>query len=306
MAKIKSIRSIGEPETSYSISADCSYFEEMCWKAEHALDPAEQAAAKREVDWMVKANNDALEDDRMKLEQSITEHLNEEVGSLFDGIHFSSNDDLTRMSVRSHLNGVLQSLMNNRHIQDYTVVCDASNNPNSVIEANDLVVDVAIKLGPSKGFMYMPYRKHGFAAVDVDLAIGSNGNSPSNRGYPSAGQGIVSGGYVNATGAAAIGNMVGQLSPNGSTYTFTAGQPITISMPEQKQTADLPSIEWNCRDESGQMIKMVLKPEGTIGAHEALQLMMLLQSSTASPLAFSPYLYVKKHSLERHFRFSAV
>jgi hypothetical protein len=101
--------------------------------------------------------------------------------------------------------------------------------------------------------------------------------------------------------------MAGQLT-SGSTYTISAAPygAITLSMPEQKQTAELPSIEWNCRDEAGQMIRMELKPEGTIGAHEALQLMMLLQSSTASPLAFSPYLYVKKHSLERHFRFSAV
>jgi hypothetical protein len=209
------------------------------------------------------------------------------------------------MSVRSHLNGVMQSLMDNRHIYDYKVVCDASNNPNSVIESNDLVVDVAFKDVRGQLF-HTPYRKRGFAAVDVDLNIGVNGNSPSNRGYPAVGQGIVSGGYVNATGAGAIGNMVGQLSPGGSTYTFTAGQGITLSIPEQKQTADLPTIEWTCKDDAGQMIKMVLQPEGTIGAHEALQLMMLLQSSTAFPLAFSPYLYVKKHSLERHFKFTAV
>jgi hypothetical protein len=284
---------------------DCSYFEAMCMRAEYAIRKEDREAAQKEVDWMVDAMNTAEQEERMKTSQSLVEHLNDEIGSLFDGIHFQSNDDLTRMSVRSHLNGVMQGLMDHRHIQDYKVVCDASNNPNSVIESNELVVDIAYK--DIRGSLFhVPYRKHGFAAVDVDLNIGANGNSPSNRGYNGGGQGIVSGGYVNATGAGAIGNMVGQLSPGGSTYTFTAGQGITLSMPEQKQTADLPSIEWNCRDDSGQMIKMELKPEGTIGAHEALQLMMLLQSSTASPLAFSPYMYVKKHSLERHFRFSAV
>jgi hypothetical protein len=279
-----------------------SYFEEMCHKAEYALDPAEQAEAKREVDWMVKMNNDALEEDRMKHSQSLIEHLNDEIGSLFDGIHFGSNDDLTRMSVRSHLNGVMQGLMNCRAIHDYKVVCDASNNPNSVIEANDLVVDIAYK-DKHGGLFHTPYRKRGFAAVDVDLAIGANGNSPSNRGYNGVGQG----GYVNVAGAGAIGNMVGQIAAGGSTYTLSAAPygAISISLPEQKQTADLPSVEWHCKDDSGQMIKMELKPEGTIGAHEALQLMLLLQASTAAPLAFSPYLYVKKHSLERHFKFSA-
>jgi hypothetical protein len=304
MAKIRTSRDSDYLGT-IAPSVDCSYFEEMCWRAENEIDPENRGHAQFEVDRMVKANNDAAEEDRMKEHESIVEHLNDAVGDVFEGIHFQSNDYLTRLSVKSFLDGVMQELLNNRHIRDYMVVCDASNNPNSVIEANDLVVHISYK-DKSGGLFHAPYQKRGFAAVDVDLAIGSNGNSPSNRGYPTTGQGIVSGGYVNATGAAAIGNMVGQLSPAGSTYTFTAGQPITISIPEQKQTADLPPIEWNCRDESGQMIKMELKPEGTIGAHEALQLMMLLQSSTASPLAFSPYMYVKKHSLERHFRFSAV
>jgi hypothetical protein len=285
--------------------ADCSYFEEMCWRAEHETDPENRAHAQFEVDRMVKANNDALEEDRMKSEQSLTDFLNDEVGQLFDGIHFQSNDDLTRMSVRSFLEGLMQGLMNNRHISDFKVVCDASNNPPSVVDRGELRVDLLFKDTHGGVFRY-PYVKHGFvAAIDVDLNI-SNGNSPANRGY-SPGQGV-SGGYVTVNSNAAIGNMAGQLVGGGSTYNLSAAQygTISVSIAEQKQTADLPSIEWVCKDDAGQMIKMELKPEGTIGAHESLQLMMLLQSSTAFPLAFSPYLYVKKHSLERHFKFSTV
>ena len=128
-------------------------------------------------------------------------------------------------------------------------------------------------------------------------------NGSSNRSNPVYGS--ISVNAAGSVGSGAIGNMVGQLG-QGTTYTFVGGQGITLTLPEQKQTADLPAIVWECKDDAGQLIKMELKPEGTIGAHEALQLMMLLQSSTAFPLAFSPYLYVKKHSLERHFKFSAV
>lgn len=314
MAKIRSHRD--SDELGFFPPADCSYFEEMCWRAEHETDPESRGHAQYEVDRMVKANNDALEEDRMKSEQSLADFLNDEIGNLFDGIHFGSNDDLTRMSVRSHLDGLMQGLMNARHIQDYKVVCDASNNPNSVIEANDLVVHIAYKDVQGKLF-HGSYAKRGFsAAIDItvdDLSIGSNGNSPSNRGYPSingnggyvgSAQGAVNGGFVNVSGSGAIGHMVGQISAGGSTYTLTAGQGISFGLPEQKQTADLPSIEWSCKDDTGQLIRMKLEPEGTISASDSLKIMLLLQSSNAFPLAFSPYLYIKKHNLERHFKFS--
>lgn len=285
--------------------ADCSYFEEMCWRAEHETDPENRAHAAYEVQRMTDANNDALEEDRMNDIRGLLDHMNEEVGNLFEGIHFNSNDDLTRLSVRSHMGGLMQGLMNARHIYDYKIVCDDTNNPQSVIDRHELKLVVVFKDKFAKIF-HLPYTKTGLAAaIDVDVNVGVN--SGSSRSNPVYGANS-SGGYSNVSvnGGGAIGHMVGQISAGGGSYILSSAPlgSISLQMPEQKQTADLPSMVWDCRDENGTMIHMELKPEGTISASDSLKIMMLIQASTSHPLLFSPYMYIKKHNLERHFKFS--
>lgn len=302
MAKIKSLRH--SDETSISPPADCSYFEEMCWRAENETCLEKRVCAQFEVDRMVDAMNDAAQEDRMNIKDSIIDHLNSEVCSLFDAIHFEANDKRVRGLVEAAVRHTMTTIWNKGHVADFTVVCDESNNPPSVIDSGELEVTIAFRQPGTPDFEYVKYTKQGLSAVDVDLTVG--GVTANNGNSSSGGYGSIS---VNAS---SIGNMVGHLTA-GSTITaapstFAAGYGygygITMAEPEQKQVAELPAIVFDCKDENGSIIKMELKPEGSIGTFEALQLMMMLQAATASPLSFSPYLFVKKHNLERHFKFS--
>lgn len=306
----------------YQPPHDCSHFEAMCLMAQNASNPEVRAAAQAEVDWMVEANNQSLQEDRQRgtcpisgidaafgrSEQSraLIEYLNEDIGSLFNEIHFELNDARTRGLVEHSVTTILEGARSRMQLHDFAVICDVSNNTASVIDRGELVLDLVLKIKPGSSFEYIQYIKSGLAAIDVDLTV--NGNSTNstnstNRSNPVYGSISVSAG--GSISSSAIGNMAGHLANSTTSYSFSPVGTITIMTPEQKQTAELPPISWECKDDSGNLIKMELRPEGTIGAHESLQLMMLLQSSTAFPLAFSPYLYVKKHNLERHFKFSA-
>lgn len=312
MASLSLYTSIGNPELNEQLFEDCSYFEEMCWRAKNETDPENRGHAQYEVDRMVKANNDALEEERMKAHESLIEYLNDNIGSLFDGIHFHSNDVETRHEVTFHIGQMMSPLKEEGHIYDYKVVCDQSNNPPSVIDRHELRVDLFFK-DVHGGIFHYPYNKTGLsAAIDVDLSVPTPvGNSGSSR--PGVNQRNPSVGgqqYSAGAGISGIGNLVGNLSASNTinanqTFATVSWDSGTISLEAPRSTsAILPEMMFNTFDDADQPIKLTLKPEGSIGAYEALQLAMMIQASITSPRQFSVYKFVTKNNLERHFKFS--
>ena len=71
---------------------------------------------------------------------------------------FEPNDQITRNSVTSAIDGLLIDLVAKRGVYDYLVVCDLSNNTPERIDRNELWVDIAIEPVKAVEFIYIPVR----------------------------------------------------------------------------------------------------------------------------------------------------
>ena len=71
---------------------------------------------------------------------------------------FEPNDAFTRGQVSTVIETLLNDLVTNRGIYDYSVVCDESNNTPTRIDRNELWVDVAIQPVKAIEFIYIPVR----------------------------------------------------------------------------------------------------------------------------------------------------
>jgi hypothetical protein len=69
---------------------------------------------------------------------------------------FELNDRITRDSIKSMIDGYLNDVMTRRGVYDFIVICDESNNTPTVIDANQLYVDIAIKPARAVEFIYIP------------------------------------------------------------------------------------------------------------------------------------------------------
>ncbi len=58
---------------------------------------------------------------------------------------FEFNDDITRSNLYSSVNNFMSTIKSNRGVYDYKVICDRTNNTASVIDNNELYLDVLIK-----------------------------------------------------------------------------------------------------------------------------------------------------------------
>lgn len=74
------------------------------------------------------------------------DHLSDEIGQIFDSIHFQTNCAGTRLTVVESVTCTLNAALNDGHIVDFKVTCDDSNNPQSVLDQRDLVLDIAYRL----------------------------------------------------------------------------------------------------------------------------------------------------------------
>lgn len=80
---------------------------------------------------------------------SIADEINSDT---FKESLFELNDSLTRSRIVNSLNEHYKKIQSLRGIYDFVVVCDERNNTYDVIDNNDLVVDIYIKLTSSTGF----------------------------------------------------------------------------------------------------------------------------------------------------------
>jgi hypothetical protein len=71
---------------------------------------------------------------------------------------FEPNDAFTRGQISTVTETLMNDLVTNRGIYDYSVVCDESNNTPARIDRNELYVDVAIQPVKAVEFIYIPVR----------------------------------------------------------------------------------------------------------------------------------------------------
>ena len=74
------------------------------------------------------------------------------------GFLFEQNDKITRDNIRDAVERFCGTLVSERGLYDFLVVCDESNNTPARIDRNELWVDVAIQPVKSVEFIYIPLR----------------------------------------------------------------------------------------------------------------------------------------------------
>jgi len=75
------------------------------------------------------------------------------LGNAARGVLFEVNDETTRSQFRNAANGFLQTILEGRGLVEYKVVCDETNNPGIVVDANQFVADIFIK--PTKSINFV-------------------------------------------------------------------------------------------------------------------------------------------------------
>ena len=70
---------------------------------------------------------------------------------------FEFNDDFTRAQFRAIVEPFLRDVQGRRGIYDFRVVCDATNNPGSVIDRNEFVGDIYVKPARSINFIQLNF-----------------------------------------------------------------------------------------------------------------------------------------------------
>lgn len=114
-------------------------------------------------------------------------------------------------------------------------------------------------------------------------------------------------------------------APTGMSYSYTPGVGIgainqvmdTSTIQSGKEYIEEPTIVLSVENgepylsfyetENHRRIKMVLEPEAGMSVSEKLKIDLMTQvmKESALRLRFSPLAYIRRHNLERHFRFSA-
>jgi hypothetical protein len=60
---------------------------------------------------------------------------------------FEINNQINRDLFITLVDNILREIQATQSITDYKIVCDASNNPDSIVDANKFVADIYIKIG---------------------------------------------------------------------------------------------------------------------------------------------------------------
>jgi hypothetical protein len=69
---------------------------------------------------------------------------------------FEPNDTLTRNNLKTLVDNFLGDLITKRGLYDFATICDTSNNTPQVIDANELIIEVAIQPVKAAEFIYVP------------------------------------------------------------------------------------------------------------------------------------------------------
>lgn len=69
---------------------------------------------------------------------------------------FEPNDSITQANLKASADAFLNDIMAKRGLYDFVTMCNSTNNPPSVVEANELYMDVAIQPVIAAEFIYIP------------------------------------------------------------------------------------------------------------------------------------------------------
>jgi len=69
---------------------------------------------------------------------------------------FEPNDAITQANIAASASAFLNDVLTKRGLYDFVVLCNASNNPPAVVEANEMFMDVAIQPVIAAEFIYIP------------------------------------------------------------------------------------------------------------------------------------------------------
>lgn len=83
-------------------------------------------------------------------------YLTNTIGPLARRFLFEFNDETTRSIFTSVTEGVLRDVQAQRGITEYEIICDETNNPGSVVDANQFVADIKVK--PAKSINFITIR----------------------------------------------------------------------------------------------------------------------------------------------------
>jgi Phage tail sheath C-terminal domain len=84
---------------------------------------------------------------------------------------FEPNDTITRNEAKQAVEGLLNDVKAQRGVYDYLVVCDTTNNTPTLIDRNELHIDIAIEPTKAVEFIYIPVRILNTGAIN-----GTNAN----------------------------------------------------------------------------------------------------------------------------------
>ena len=83
--------------------------------------------------------------------------LEKAVAVVFKSQLFEFNDAFTRAQFRSAVEPFLRDVKNRRGLVDFSVVCDESNNTDSVIDRNEFVCSIFVKPNRSINFITLNF-----------------------------------------------------------------------------------------------------------------------------------------------------
>ena len=92
------------------------------------------------------------------VEALLLESIKRDIETVLSSYVYEPNDTITRNSVCSEIEGCLQTYA----LDDYTVVCDESNNQPETVDRGLLRVEVAVLfINSANGFYYIPIEMRG-------------------------------------------------------------------------------------------------------------------------------------------------
>lgn len=94
-----------------------------------------------------------------------SEDLGEELRVIYISYRYEPVDEVTRRAVVYDMSQVCLSFEHSRKLYEFLIVCDNTNNPPSVVDSNDLVVDVWVRQAGSRDLTQYHFDKSSLVAL---------------------------------------------------------------------------------------------------------------------------------------------
>ena len=96
--------------------------------------------------------------------------LQKNISGLAGNLLFEQNDDATRAGFVNAVEPYLRSVQGQRGLTDFRVICDASNNPDAVVNANEFIADIYVRPISSINFIQLNFVSVRGAAAFAEIA----------------------------------------------------------------------------------------------------------------------------------------